>query len=92
MPTVRLSDEEVVRCHRDGQLTPQWRLPGEFVSRMQDSLARLIAARPDLRPDFIPLPLCALEFTERPNWLLRGVDGVAAMISKSAIRPGDCDG
>jgi len=51
-----LTADEIERYRRDGQLTPEWRLPDSTVERLQGSLERLIAARPDLRPDFIPLP------------------------------------
>ena len=53
---VHLTADEIARYHEDGQLTPSSRLPRTFVARLQDSLTRLIAARPELRPDFIPLP------------------------------------
>lgn len=56
MPNPLLGDDEIARYHRDGQLTPAWRLSPPLVASMQASLARLLAARPDLRPDFIPLP------------------------------------
>jgi hypothetical protein len=52
----RLGDEEVAAYHRDGQVTPAWRLPDEMLRRMRASLDRLVAARRDLRPDFIALP------------------------------------
>ncbi|MGD9603805.1 MAG: phytanoyl-CoA dioxygenase family protein [Gammaproteobacteria bacterium] len=56
MSQALLSSDEIARYQRDGQLTPRWRLPADMVTQMQDSLNRLIAARPDLKPDFIPLP------------------------------------
>ncbi len=51
-----LSPEEIERYRGEGQLTPRWRLPGAPLVRMQDALERLIAARPDLKPDFLPQP------------------------------------
>ncbi len=51
-----LSEDEVARYHRDGQVTPRWRLPDPLLKQMQAALVRLLAARPALRPDFIPLP------------------------------------
>lgn len=54
--TARLSAAEVAAYHRDGQVTPAWRLPPELLARMRASLDRLVAARADIRPDFIALP------------------------------------
>jgi hypothetical protein len=51
-----LTPDEVATFHRDGQVTPNWRLPGELLERMQASLDALVAARSDIRPDFIALP------------------------------------
>ena len=51
-----LSAAEVARYQRDGQLTPAWRLPPAMLAGMRRSLERLLAARPNLRPDFIALP------------------------------------
>ena len=51
-----MTDAEVEAYRRNGQVTPAWRVPGELLGRMRDSLDRLIAARPGLRPDFIALP------------------------------------
>jgi hypothetical protein len=51
-----LSPAEIARYARDGQLTPAWRLEPATLARMRAALARLIAARPDVRPDFIALP------------------------------------
>jgi len=52
----KLSAEEVARYHENGQIEPAWRLPDDLLSRMRASLDRLVAARPDVRPDFIALP------------------------------------
>jgi Phytanoyl-CoA dioxygenase (PhyH) len=52
----RLGDDEVAAYRRDGQVTPEWRLPDELLRRMRASLERLVAARTDIRPDFIALP------------------------------------
>lgn len=51
-----LSRDEIARYRERGQLTPQWRLPTLKLSRMQDALERLLAARAEQRPDFISLP------------------------------------
>lgn len=48
--------DERTLYERDGQLTPNWRLPDDLLHRMQDALARLVAAAAPARPDFIPLP------------------------------------
>lgn len=54
--TARLATAEVDAYLRDGQVTPAWRLPEALLARMRGSLERLVAARPDVRPDFIALP------------------------------------
>lgn len=56
MTRALLSDEEAERYARFGQVTPAWRFSAAQVAEMCASLARLVAARPDLKPDFIPLP------------------------------------
>jgi hypothetical protein len=55
-PRAVLGDDEVTAYRRNGQITPRWRLPPALLARMQEALSRLIAARPDVKPDFIPLP------------------------------------
>ena len=52
----QLSQAEIDAYARDGQLTPRWRLSPERLARMRVALAQLLAARPDVRPDFIALP------------------------------------
>jgi hypothetical protein len=52
----RLTAAEIEAYRRNGQVTPAWRLPPPLLARMRASLDRLIAARPDVRPDFIALP------------------------------------
>lgn len=52
----RLSADEVARYQRTGQLTPCWRLRPATLSRLRQGLDLLLAARPDVRPDFIALP------------------------------------
>lgn len=56
IPTGHLSNDEIEAYHRNGQVTPAWRLPDALLQRMRGSLDRLIAARPDVTPDFIALP------------------------------------
>ncbi len=51
-----LSAAEVTAYRRDGQVSPAWRLPASMLARMRASVDRLIAARSDVRPDFIALP------------------------------------
>jgi hypothetical protein len=51
-----LSDVEVASYRRDGQVTPRWRLSEDLLAAMRGSLDRLLAARPEIRPDFIALP------------------------------------
>ncbi len=55
-PHTTLTAEEIEKYHRDGQVTPNWRLPPDRLERMRRSLDRLVAARSDIRPDFIALP------------------------------------
>ncbi|HTO51393.1 MAG TPA: phytanoyl-CoA dioxygenase family protein [Burkholderiales bacterium] len=54
--TARLTAAEIDAYRRDGQVTPAWRLPRPLLARMRASLDRLVAARPEVRPDFIALP------------------------------------
>ena len=54
--TARLTAAETDAYRRDGQVTPAWRLPPALVERMRRSLERLVAARAEIRPDFIALP------------------------------------
>jgi hypothetical protein len=56
MRAAMLTTAEIQAYHRDGQVTPTWRLPDPLLDRMRGSLERLIAARPEVRPDFIALP------------------------------------
>ena len=64
---MHLADAEIETYRRSGQVTPAWRVPADLLGRMRASLDRLIAARPELRPDFIALP--------HVPW--RGADGAA---------------
>lgn len=52
----RLNAEEIARYEGTGQLTPRWRLPPATLARLRQGLDRLLAARPEVRPDFIALP------------------------------------
>ncbi|NQV20857.1 MAG: phytanoyl-CoA dioxygenase family protein [Rhodospirillales bacterium] len=51
-----LTDEEKRTYYRDGLVEPAWRLTNNMLTSIQQSAERLIAARSDLRPEFIPLP------------------------------------
>jgi Phytanoyl-CoA dioxygenase (PhyH) len=51
-----LSATEVAIYSERGQLTPRWRLRPELLARLRAVLEQLLAARPEVRPDFIPLP------------------------------------
>lgn len=51
-----LNAAEIARYRQDGQLTPHWRLPPADLAHLQAALERLLAARPEVRPDFIALP------------------------------------
>ncbi len=78
-----LSAEEVAAYRRDGQVTPAFRLDGSLLAEMRAAAEALLAARPDLRPEFIPLPHVAwdqsaaakrlatrfLGFARRPEFL-----------------------
>ncbi len=64
-----LSEAEIARYQRDGQVTPAWRLSAALLKQMQGALLKLLAARPDLRPDFIPLP--------HTPWADRGAEPIA---------------
>jgi ectoine hydroxylase-related dioxygenase (phytanoyl-CoA dioxygenase family) len=47
---------ELETYHRDGLVVPAFHLPAHRHRRLQGAADRLIAARPDLRPEFIPNP------------------------------------
>ncbi len=51
-----LSEQEKQVYDRDGLVEPGWQMPDDMLVRIQSSAERLITARSDLRPDFIPLP------------------------------------
>lgn len=51
-----LTPAEVAAYRRDGQLTPAWRLPEARLAALRTAVDRLVAARADLRPDFLALP------------------------------------
>lgn len=46
-----LSDAEVERYHRDGQLTPAFRLPADLLARLTSAIEGLIDDNPDIRPE-----------------------------------------
>lgn len=50
-----LSEVEVTRYREQGYLVPRWRLPHDRLRRMRDSLERLIAENPDVRPEHLVL-------------------------------------
>jgi len=56
MTTSGLTDKEKQIYDRDGLVEPGWRLPDDMLTRLQSSAERLISARSNLRPEFIPLP------------------------------------
>ncbi len=51
-----LSNSEIARYERDGQVTPQWRLPADELAKLRFALDALLASRSDVRPDFVALP------------------------------------
>jgi hypothetical protein len=51
-----LTPEEVATYRRDGLVVPDFRLPPERLADMRDAAEQLVAARTDIRPEFIPLP------------------------------------
>ncbi len=51
-----LTAEEIVAYRRDGQVTPDFRIDTAAVDGLKEAAAALIEARPDLRPEFIPMP------------------------------------
>lgn len=52
----RLDAAEVAAYHRDGQVTPRWRLAPDELAGMRALLEALLASRADARPDFLALP------------------------------------
>ena len=51
-----LDPAEVAAYRSDGQVTPAFALGQDLLSDTRDAADQLVAARPDLRPEFIPLP------------------------------------
>ena len=56
VPSSPLSADEIAAYHRDGQLTPKWRLPHAKFARLRDAIDALIMARSAGDTDFIALP------------------------------------
>jgi len=90
-----LSEPELEAYRRDGQVTPDFRLSDAVLADMRQAAEDLVAARPDLRPEFIPLPHVPwndspearalagrfLEFARRPELL----DLVASVIGPDVV-------
>lgn len=51
-----LTAAETEHYRRDGQVTPAWRLDDDSLAGLSRAVQELVAARADLRPDFLPLP------------------------------------
>ncbi len=51
-----LTPAEIETYRRDGLVIPAWRLPPGRLASLQDGMERLLRARPEMRPDFLPLP------------------------------------
>ncbi len=49
-----LSAAEIEAYHENGQLTPDFRLSGETIGKIEMKMEALFAARPDLDPDYAP--------------------------------------
>ena len=55
-PRRGLTPAEVATFRRDGLVVPDFRLAPERLAEMREAADRLVAARTDIRPEFIPLP------------------------------------
>lgn len=55
-PARGLTPEEVAAYRRDGLVVPAYRLPPAQLEEMRAAADALVAARTDIRPEFIPLP------------------------------------
>lgn len=51
-----LTPAEIETYRRDGLVMPDWRLPPAQLAALQGGMERLLRARPEMRPDFLPLP------------------------------------
>ncbi len=51
-----LTPEELATYRKDGQIIPRFRLSDSLLEELRGAAADLVAARPDLPPEFIPLP------------------------------------
>ncbi len=56
MPHQGLSAAEQAAYQRDGQIIPDFRLSEPLLNDLREAAEALVAARPDLRPEFIPMP------------------------------------
>lgn len=66
-----LSPAEIETYRRDGLVIPGWRLPAARLARLQDTLERLLRARPTVKPDFLPIPHVPWEDTAEARAIAR---------------------
>lgn len=65
MRSASLSAEERQTYERDGLVVPAWRLPEETLARVRSAVDDLLDARPNIRPEFVPLPHVAWDDSPR---------------------------
>lgn len=64
-----LTPEEVATYRRDGLVVPDFQLSPERLADMREAAEELVAARTDIRPEFIPLPHVPWEDSARARAL-----------------------
>ena len=76
-----LSEDEVRRYERDGQLTPRHRLPPDLMAQLTAGVEALIAQNPDVRPE----QLVGAHVGKSADTGVRGVSDLLACISHPDI-------
>jgi len=61
LATTALTEAERAAYSRDGQVTPDFQLPEAVLTELRAAAEALMAARSDLRPEFIPMPQIPLD-------------------------------
>ena len=80
-----LSERDLEAYERDGQLTPEIRLPGDFMANINTKMESLFAERPELGTDYVPhlieIDRSWLKFAKHPTIL----DVVSRIIGQDII-------
>lgn len=69
--TSGLTADELAAYRRDGQVTPDFRLDDTLLADMREAAEALVAARSDIRPEFVPLPHVPWDGSDKARVLAR---------------------